>query len=192
MPILNAEIQCHPHDLLTQLPQDDAQLLHDGARRRWWVLHSKARQEKSIARDLLSDEISFYLPQVRKTLMIRGRKHHSFVPLFTSYVFLYGNERERHRAMTTNRVAYALPVPDEEELRRELLQISQLIQVQAPLTMESRLSAGDPVRVRSGPLAGIEGTVIERRKKCRLLVAVRLLQRGDSQEIDDFLLTPLR
>jgi hypothetical protein len=39
--------------------------------------------------------------------------------------------------------------------------------------------------VRSGPLAGIEGTVIKRRGGQRLVVAVHLLNQGASIEVED-------
>ncbi|MCA9170589.1 MAG: hypothetical protein KDB23_23080, partial [Planctomycetales bacterium] len=70
--------------------------------------------------------------------------------------------------------------------------IAQLIQVDAPLTVEARLTAGDPVRIKNGPMAGLEGVVITRRGQARLLVAVKMLQQGVSVEIEDFLLEPLR
>ncbi len=61
----------------------------------------------------------------------------------------------------------------------------------APLTIERRLSPGDRVRVRSGPLAGVEGTVLRRQGATRLVVAVNLLQQGASVDIDDCLLEPV-
>jgi transcription antitermination factor NusG len=82
-------------------------------------------------------------------------------------------------------------VEDQQQLRHDLLQVAKLIQTDAPLTVEKRLSAGDSVRIRRGPMEGLEGTIIQRRGKMRLLVAVTMLQQGVSVEIDDFLLEPL-
>lgn len=198
MPIRSPEPQCFPHNLLTNGGQavgaahfadrfDPDQMVG----RTWWVVHTKARQEKSFARELLDREIPYFLPQVSKTSVIRGRRRTSYIPLFTGYVFLYGSELERQQSLTTKRVANVLPVGGGEELARDLLQIWRLIEQDAPLTVESRLCAGDRVRVRGGALAGVEGTVIDRRGKCRVLVAVRLIQQGVSMEIDDFLLEPI-
>ncbi|MEX0714524.1 MAG: transcription termination/antitermination NusG family protein [Pirellulales bacterium] len=184
MPFLGEEPACYPEDLLTGFGADNGE-------RRWWVLHTKARQEKSVARQLLDFEIPFYLPQVEKTSVYRGRKRSAFIPLFTGYVFLYGTEQDRFRSLTTNRIAQVLSVVDESELYNDLRQVWQLIAAKAPLTVESRLEPGQRVRVHSGALMGVEGTVVSRRKKCRLLVAVHLLQQGVSVEIDDFLLEPL-
>jgi hypothetical protein len=59
------------------------------------------------------------------------------------------------------------------------------------LTVEGRLKAGDRVRVKHGVLGGLEGTIIRRNRKTRLLIAVNYLQQGVSIEIDDFMLEPL-
>jgi transcriptional antiterminator RfaH len=159
--------------------------------RNWWVMHTKPRQEKSLARDLLAREIPFYLPQVRKTSVVRGRNQTSYIPLFSSYIFVFADEFERHTSMTTNRIAHLIRVADPRELTRQLFDISRLVDAGAPLTIESRLKEGDHVRVKGGALAGVEGTVVARRRKCRLIVAVNLIQQGVSIEIDDHLLEPL-
>lgn len=205
MPILLAEPQTFPADLFSPCDDLDAQSpvlaldamsppLASGdlpAERHWWVAQTKPRQEKSLARDLLARDIPYFLPQVPKTAIVRGRKRTSFIPLFSGYLFLFGNEGERYTSMTTNRISSFLPVPDPTKFRHELRQIWQLIETEAPLTVESRLQTGDRVRVKKGTLAGVEGTVVDRRGRCRLLVAVHLLQQGVSMEIDDYMLEPI-
>ena len=196
MPILLAEPQTFPADLFSA--SDDLDTISPQiasselpATRRWWVAQTKPRQEKSLARDLLARDIPYYLPQVPKTALVRGRTRTSFIPLFSGYLFMFGNEGERYASMTTNRISNFLPVPDGMEFKRELQQIWQLIECKAPLTVESRLQTGDRVRVKKGTLAGVEGTVVDRRGRCRLLVAVHLLQQGVSMEIDDYMLEPI-
>lgn len=163
----------------------------DGEARRWWVVHTKSRQEKSVARDFLGRETPFYLPLIHKTGLHRGRKTTSYIPLFTGYLFMFGSETDRYLSMKTNRVAQFLPVADEGPFVHELRDVARLIECGTPLTVEARLQAGARVRIKSGALAGVEGTIIERRRKCRVMVAVNLIQRGVSVEIDDFLLEPL-
>jgi transcription antitermination factor NusG len=41
------------------------------------------------------------------------------------------------------------------------------------------------VRVKSGPLRGVEGMVVKRRGEQRLVVAVRFLNQGASIELED-------
>jgi transcriptional antiterminator RfaH len=184
MPILKEEPSMYPETLLDAASSEAAQ-------RHWLALYTKARQEKSLARELLKYRIPFYLPLVRKTNVARGRRRTSLVPLFAGYVFLYGSEEERLRTLTTNRISRVLTVDDPDQLVFDLRQLRQLIVANAPLTVESRLGPGQRVRVRQGAFAGLEGTVLKRRGETRLLVSINFLQQGASVEIDDFMLDPL-
>jgi transcription antitermination factor NusG len=163
----------------------------ESAERRWMVLYTKPRQEKSLSRDLLKHEMPFYLPLVRKTHQYAQRTVSSHSPLFAGYVFFYGTEIERGRTLATNRVLRVLEVEDPQQLVHDLRQFHQLIQANAPLTIEARLQPGDRVRVRKGPFEGVEGVVLNRRGQMRLLVSINFLQQGASVEIEDFLLEPL-
>ncbi|MBN2024125.1 MAG: UpxY family transcription antiterminator [Pirellulales bacterium] len=163
----------------------------DAPGRTWWVLYTKSRQEKAVARQLAGYGLPFYLPLVPKDHLIRGRVVRSQVPLFAGYVFLLGTDQERIAALTTNRVAHVLVVDDDEQLWMDLRQVHQLIASNAPLTVERRLAPGQRVRVKQGALCGIEGTVLARRRAPRLLVAVSMLQQGVSVAIDDYMLEPV-
>ena len=156
----------------------------------WWLVHTKARQEKSLARDLLRLEISFYLPLVRKNHMIRGRRVQSQLPLFAGYLFICGDASRRSETLATNRVAQIHRVADSQRLCQDLQQINRLIQSGVPLTVERKLAPGQRVRVRTGAFKGTVGTLVSRRGDTKLLVAVDFVGQGVSIEIDDFQLEP--
>jgi transcriptional antiterminator RfaH len=111
--------------------------------------------------------------------------------LFDGYVFLFGNQAERLLALTTNRICRVLPVPQQDELRQDLLQVRHVITSGLPLTVESRLAPGQRVRIRKGLLHGIEGNIIRREGIDRLLIAVEFMARGVSVEINDFAVEPV-
>lgn len=184
MPILKEEPSLFPDTLLDESPLDLPC-------RQWFALYTKARQEKSLARELLKQQIPFYLPLVKKISVSRNRKRTSLTPLFGGYLFLFGAEEERVRCLATNRISRILVVEQPEQLVFDLRQFRRLIAANAPLTIEARLAPGRRVRVRQGAFAGLEGTVLKRRGETRLLVAINFLQQGASVEIDDFLLEPL-
>lgn len=184
MPILAAEPSLFPENLL-----DDYQ--DDGAERRWWAIYTKSRQEKALARQLLGMEVPFYLPLIPKTNLIRGRRFTSQIPLFGSYMFLFANEEERVKALTTERIVQLLPAPSGIEIAADLQTVRDLITAGAPMTLESRLAVGRRVRVKSGSLMGLEGVIMSRRGEDRLLVAVRFLQQGVSVLIQDFQVEPM-
>jgi transcriptional antiterminator RfaH len=184
VPILKEEPSLFPETLL----EDCFEGQFD---RRWWVIYTKARQEKSLARDLLAFHIPFYLPLIKKNTVVKGRRRTSFVPLFSGYVFLHAGEAERVKSMTTNRTSRILTVNDPQQLVFDLNQLRRLIASNAPLCVEQKLAPGDKVRVKQGALMGLEGTVLVRRGVTRLLVRVNFLQQGASVEVDDFQLERL-
>jgi transcriptional antiterminator RfaH len=177
----------------TQFPEDLFEALHvpclDG--RAWWVLHTKPRQEKSLARQLTDRAVPFYLPLIGRRLRIRGRTVTSQVPLFGGYLFLLGSREERLLALGTHRVVQALPVDDQEGLWHDLRQVHQLIETGAPISPEDRLAPGMAVEIREGPLAGLKGKILRTASGRRFLVQVDFIQRGASVLLDDLSLCPL-
>jgi transcriptional antiterminator RfaH len=186
MPILDVETSIYPETLL-----DDSFPIEPLTDRRWWAIYTKPRQEKSLARDLLAYRVPFFLPLVAKRSIYRGRRIQSYLPLFTGYMFLWGSDEERLRAIATNRVSQLLIVHDSQGLMDDLRSVHRLIQSNAPLGVETRLAPGKRVRVTSGPFMGLEGTIEACRSGYRLIVGVKLLQRGVSLEIDDASVEPI-
>jgi transcriptional antiterminator RfaH len=187
MPILPREPDIYPDNLLDDPnlgEQEDA---------RWWALYTVARAEKKLLRLLRDLDVPHYGPLVpQRNRSSSGRTRTSYIPLFTGYVFVYGNDNHRCRALATNCVSRWLDVPDSISLTHDLRQIRSLIEKGVPLLREARLGEGDLVRVRSGPLAGLEGTVIRREGKTRLLVAVNFLQQGASAVLEGWQVDVLR
>ncbi len=160
----------------------------DAPKRQWSVLYTKPRQEKALARDLVAYEVPYYLPLAKKISTYGKRRIVSSSPLFPGYLFLNSSEDERLRALQTNRISQVLAVDDPVVLHCDLLRLERLIASGLPMTAESRLAAGQRVRICRGPLSGLEGTVLERRGIRRLLVSVDFLQKGASVAIEDHVL----
>ena len=181
MPILDYEPDLYPADLLeSPKPGEDAS-------RRWWTFYLRARQEKQFMRRLRTLGIAHYGPIVTKRARSpSGRERVSHAPLFSGYVFMYGDDENRRSALTTNCVSRCIEVPDGGELLHDLRNLRGLIAGGAAVTLEAKLEAGTPVRIRSGPFRDLEGIVISRRGVSRLLVAIRFLQQGASVELGDY------
>jgi transcriptional antiterminator RfaH len=186
MPLLDEEPPLFPAGLFD--PTLDPAVLQD---KTWWVLHTKPRQEKSLARDLFSRQVPFYLPQTLKRWRLRGRMMKSHVPLFAGYLFLMADAKDRITALTTNRIVQSIKVPDQAQLWSDLRQIHKLIATGAPVTPEDKLGPGDLVEIRSGSLAGLRGTILASATGRRFVVKVDFIQRGASVLIDDVALAPV-
>jgi transcriptional antiterminator RfaH len=179
MPILDAEPNWYPNNLW-EVPAPFFL-----GQRQWYAMHTKPRQEKSVARCCYQRQLPFYLPLLARGTLIRGRVRTAYVPLFTGYCFVVADPAERLSALATGRIAHSLEVPDPTKLWDELRQVQRLISSGAPITPEGRLEPSTPVEIRSGPLAGLRGIIIRRAKERRFVVQVDFIQRGASVELDE-------
>ncbi len=186
MAILKRENDIFPPDLF-----EDPQLLDD-SQRQWWCLYTRSRREKELTRKLAAFSIPHYAPVIPKRYRSpNGRLRTSFVPLFASYVFLLGSEDERQQALASNCISRCHQIQNRDQFVTDLRQIYAVIGAGVPLTPEARLVAGNKVKVKTGPFAGYEGTVIRREGKTRLLLSIHFLEQGVSMEMDEGLLVPL-
>ncbi len=186
MPILDRETDVWPAELLDELTDDRL------GESPWWAIYTLPRREKELMRRLRVMEIPFYAPVIEsRKRSPQGRIRKSFIPLFASYVFVQGDGEARRQALTSNCISRTIEVHETQRLVADLRQIRRLIQAAVPLLAESRIQAGTPVRVRSGPLMGVEGVVVRRQNKERLLVAVKFLQQGASLLLEDFQVEPI-
>lgn len=182
MPILPKQRDLFPPDLF----EGDRVVTSLASQASWVAFYTLARREKDLMRKLEGLGVPFYAPLVRRRLhSAGGRTRSSYVPLFPGYVFSLVDDEQRRAALATNTISRWLSVPDGRMLEQDLRAIKVLVDSEKPLTPESRLERGQQVRVRSGPLCGIEGTVVGRRGEQRLVVAVRFLNQGASVELED-------
>ena len=155
---------------------------------RWVVLHTKARQEKAVARHLEASGLTYDLPLVQRVTLTRGRKHRSEVPLFSGYVFLKGEKQDAYDAVATKRVCNIIEVKDQDALEHELTRIHDAIRSGLPIEEFPRIAVGTRCRVMKGPLQGVEGVVIEEARRTCLVLHVEILGRGAAVEIERDLL----
>jgi transcription antitermination factor NusG len=151
---------------------------------RWWVLQTRPRMEKCVARKLLRANVPFFLPLYTRRWRTQGRWVCSHMPLFTGYLFLHGQSEARLAALQTNLIALCLHVEDQPQLQSDLERVYRLITSGTALTPEDRLRVGDWVQIASGPLEGMEGKIIRQGNKLRFCVEVNLLQCGVSVDIE--------
>jgi transcriptional antiterminator NusG len=150
----------------------------------WWVVHTRSRNEKALAQDLISKDISYFLPMSWKVSRKSRRTTRSLLPLFNGYLFFCGKENERVELLKTNRVANLIEVDNQQKLLKELVQVNQALQSGAPLTPHNYIKKGQRCRVIAGPLMGMEGIVVRSNNAVRLVLQIDMLGQAASVEID--------
>ncbi|MBN1491093.1 MAG: UpxY family transcription antiterminator [Phycisphaerae bacterium] len=150
----------------------------------WWVVHTKARQEKALAADLERRGIGHFLPLSHSIRRHGGRKVHVELPLFPSYLFLCGDYGARYNTLMTHRAAHVIEVVDQEKLKHELQQVYRVLVSEHPIDLYPRLRRGERCRVTRGSLRGVEGVMLRRGGACRIYLGVEALGQSAELEID--------
>jgi transcriptional antiterminator RfaH len=150
----------------------------------WWVAHTKSRNEKALAHDLIHRNISYFLPMSWKVRRRSRRTIRSLLPLFSGYLFFCGEEDQRLELLRTDRVANLIEVEDQEKLLSELVQFEQALRAGAPMKAYRYIKTGQQCRVIAGPLLGLQGVVVKTKGAARLVLQVDMLGQAASVEID--------
>ena len=150
----------------------------------WWIAHTKSRHEKALAHYLQSIGIHYFLPLFQKVQASRRRQRFSLIPLFSGYVFFCGDLKARYQAFKSNHIARVIDVNDQKKLISELQQIERAMNGPIPFYPFKILKKGQRVRVKSGPLEGLEGKVSRKSGKHRLVLEVTMISQAVAIDIE--------
>ena len=153
---------------------------------RWYALYTRSRCEKQIAAHLEQQGVEFFLPLYSSMRRWKDRRVELQLPLFPSYVFV--NLLLRRRLDVLN-------VPGAVRFvafggRPAVLPESDLLRLRSGLDMglgaqpHPYLKVGRRVRLRSGPLSGMEGVLVRRKCRFRLVISIDLIMRSIIVEVD--------
>lgn len=179
MPILAKEPDLYPDHLLDQLSVES----NPG---HWHVMYTLSRREKDLMRKLRAQGIAHFGPMIaHRKRSPAGRIRTSYIPLFTGYVFVCGDETDRYEAVSTGCVSRCLSVSDNAELLADLQRIHVIADTGTDVRPEPRPLVGRRAVVVSGPMTGIRGTITREHSQHRLTVLVTFMNQGASIQIDE-------
>ena len=142
------------------------------------------RHEKAVAEQLHLRSVETFLPIYHEIRYWKQRKAKVEAPLFPGYVFVRIALREKLRVLQVPGIVCLVSyngapaaVPESE---MEALQTVLALRKAEP---HPYLSAGQRVRIKAGPLRGLEGLIVRRKSDTRLIVSVDFIQRSASVEL---------
>jgi transcription antitermination factor NusG len=134
-----------------------------GAELVWYVAHTRPRCEKKLAEYCQRAGVVPTLPLYRSIKKYRGKTVVFEKPLFPGYVFLRMPAVARQGVMQSDYVANLLDVPIQDEFEAQLGAILQALETEYEVRLSPTIQPGCRVKIRTGPLRGLEGYVEERR-----------------------------
>ena len=131
--------------------------------KKWFVVYTKPRWEKKVARAFEQKKIEYYCPLNRVQRQWSDRKKIIEEPLFTSYVFVRINELDQTAVRMADGVVnfvYWLQKPAVVRVE-EIEAIKRFMNEYTDVHLEKKpISINDKVRVINGPLMQREGNVV--------------------------------
>lgn len=155
----------------------------------WYAVYVRSRHEFKIEKDLTGKGIEVFLPFFRVQRKWTDRRKLVALPLFPGYLFVNidkssSQKKEVLRARGVVRYICMRPGEPEPVCDAQIISIRKLVNNEVPLDPYPYLKEGRRVRIRSGPLAGVEGLLTKREDKNLLVLSVDLLQKGAALKID--------
>lgn len=154
----------------------------------WTPVRAKPRREKKIAEFCEANNITCYLPLIRRIHRYGRRTVESFVPMFSGYIFCLLNEEKHQRLLRSNAVVYRIMMDEisERVLLNEFDSIRAFEELsrRTEVVVKPELAEGSRISVNSGPLAGTHGIVTRRKGKTMLAVNIEILGQSVAAELD--------
>ena len=150
----------------------------------WYVAHTRPRREKKLAEYCEREGFLVTLPCYRTAHKYRGKTVTFRKPLFPGYVFLQLLQAQRQKVYQSDYVANLLDVPDQETFAQQLGDILQALETDLEVFLAPQITAGARVKVKSGPLRGMEGWVQERAGVTMVLLRLDFISQAAAVKIE--------
>lgn len=152
----------------------------------WHALYTRHHHEKSVARTLAAKGFKVFLPLYAARRQWKDRTKIVTLPLFSCYVFIQDGLERRLEVVSTAGIhgyvccgeSLAVIPP------REIAGIRQVVERCVKIEPHPFIHRGDRVRVKAGPLEGIEGILVRKKNFSRLVLTVELLGKSAAVEVD--------
>jgi len=161
---------------------------------KWYAIYTRSRHEKTVAVQLGQRSVDCFLPLYDTIRKWKNGRFHVQLPLFPGYLFVRIALRDRLNVLQVpgvvnlvgfNGVPAPLPHADIETLRDALSKGAQA-------KPHPYLNVGSRVRIRSGPLEGMQGILLRKKGYLRVVVSVDLIMRSIAVDVDTTEVEPIK
>jgi transcription antitermination factor NusG len=153
--------------------------------RKWFAVYTLPNNEKSLVKHLEIRRIESFLPTCASTRTWKNRQHVQIVkPLFPSYLFVRIWPMERSRVLQSPgalriigncRHPLSISNPEIEFLRSDFYR--QRVEPYRDLVV------GKYVRIKSGPMQGVQGTLVQKRNSMKFVVTIEMINQNAAIEV---------
>lgn len=163
--------------------------------RRWYLIHSKPRQEGTAKENLERQGYRIYLPLLRTPRRRVGRRVIRIEPMFPRYLFIHLDTETDNWAPIRSTIGVSTlvrfgttPTPVPDDLIETLRERDDSAGVQDIPMHEFK--AGQKIRIEEGPFMGYEGIFLAKSSQERVLVLLDIVGKSAKARVDVTALGP--
>jgi transcription antitermination factor NusG len=159
----------------------------------WHAVYTRHQHEKQVAAGLSANGFNVFLPTYNVVRCWSDRTRQLSLPLFPCYIFVQSTFDGYLRILTTPGVHSIVMFNSQPAVipETEIAGIRRVVNSRYKVEPHPFLEYGDWVRIKSGPLADLEGIFVRSKSSHRLILTAELLGKSISVEIDAFNVLPL-
>lgn len=152
----------------------------------WYALHTMSNCEAKVADYLRVFEVEVFLPDFASKRQWNDRVKTIRRPLFPGYLFGRFAQKPPVKVLNAPGLAHVVGFADGPAAipAHEIESVQRMVESGVKLCGGALMKPGRRVRMRSGPLKGLEGRLEEVKSQFRLVISVELLCRSVSAEVD--------
>ncbi len=151
---------------------------------RWFAAFTRPRCEKKLVEYCRREELLSTLPCIRAVHKYRGKTVVFHKPLFPGYVFLQLLPDQRGKVRQSDYVANLLDIFDQELFYQQLSQILLALETESEIRLEPVIGKGSRVRIKAGPLRGMEAWVEERFGMSTVLLRLDFISQAAAVKVE--------
>jgi transcription antitermination factor NusG len=150
----------------------------------WSVAHTKPRCEKKLVRYCQREGVEATLPCYKSAHRYRGKTAVFLKPLFPGYVFLRFTDGQRRIVHQSDCIANLLLVTNQKLFANQLREILVALETDLEVRLAPSIGEGMRVRIKGGPLRGMEGWVEHRHGPSIVLLRLDFIGQAAAVKID--------
>ena len=150
----------------------------------WYVAHTRPRCEKKVLQFCQRKDLAATLPCYRSAHKYRGKTVVFEKPLFPGYVFIQIPAEKRGVVLQSDHLASLLDVHDQELFARQLGEVMLALEMDLEIRLAPTIGEGARVKIKNGPLRGIEGWVEKRYGMNVVLLRLDFISQAAAVKLD--------
>ena len=146
--------------------------------KKWHVFYLHPRTESLVCRTLMNLNYEVFWPVIQSVRIWKNRQKKKIIfPLFPNYLFVYTHAHELYSIKCLPQVISYVSCGGKPSTisDHEIEGIRRMLGLGREITVETKFSKGERVRILSGPLKGYEGVLIGQHSRTRFGIQLKAI-----------------